>query len=325
MRYTYVLLCVLVLVPASVSARTVYQSLQEQQDRVRIEFGDVSFSIFNQEASVGTPEIDDREVRVLFSHIGELEAQRDIDVLDVLMQYDEKGAGSGILLSDRELFDGLGGDLLYVDTDSDGVTDYAEEYLWNSSVQHAISGNDSFTDGESILKGIDPVSDMPLAIAQFTGKANTFATLTLTYDGEKQAVFSGRLLPQTHGALLGEDGTILSVFLTDRYGYFSIPLDASVFQKNVVIMSAQIGAGGKVFFTSLPIGDDGLVPEGELYTGDELYEVTSHALSDAEGTTDEITSNTYVWVSGGLFLLIVIIISVAINSQVRRNKDIEYQ
>ena len=192
-------------------------------------------------------------------------------VSDVVAQNQE------VLMQVRSDLQKRGGLGLYTDTDKDGVSDYDEVHIYHSDPRNAYTTPGPFTDGQKILRGINPLeatstpvsvqsplTDAPVSTDIFEVDSITSFTLTPSSsapaDTKSNATnsantapvsgtgvaFSGRALPNSFITLYIFSTPIVVTVKTDSAGRWSYKLDKELPDGKHELYVAMVDNSGSI-------------------------------------------------------------------------------
>ena len=172
----------------------------------------------------------------------------------------------------RDELNKRGGLALYTDSDNDGVSDYDEVHLYHTNPYSAHTVPGPLTDGEKILRGIDPLStssapvpaqspltDAPVskdlfevdsivavAITPVPLSATTTSVVATTSAPITGVAFSGRALPNSFVTLYIFSTPIVVTVKTDSSGRWSYKLDKELPDGKHELYVAMVDNSGSI-------------------------------------------------------------------------------
>ena len=161
----------------------------------------------------------------------------------------------------RELIESRQGELVFTDSDQDGVSDYDEIYIYKTNPSKSRTIGDQKTDGEKIQEGINPLSDIEQKISyqdpredkeSFVSENYKVQKIELIKD-EKKLIFEGNALPNTYITLYIYSTPIIVTVKTDQNGQWSYILEQEIENGEHQIYVATVESSGKIIARSNPI------------------------------------------------------------------------
>ncbi|MBI5134243.1 MAG: hypothetical protein HZA81_02545 [Candidatus Taylorbacteria bacterium] len=175
---------------------------------------------------------------------------RSDDIARAFLEFDSK-----ISLQREELVKN-GGDLLYKDSNADGISDYDAIHLYGMDPEKPapVSELDEkrLAPAEKILLGYDPARE-DLVKIQYEEPKESFAPIVETYKVEEvslaegdKVVLKGRALPNTFVTLYIYSTPIVVVVKADEYGEWEYTLDKELETGEHTVYTASVNNSGKI-------------------------------------------------------------------------------
>jgi hypothetical protein len=162
----------------------------------------------------------------------------------------------------RQVIDSREGDMMFADTDQDGLSDYDETYIYKTDPANARTKGTEKTDGEKVREGINPLSDNADKIAYKDPREDKVAYVSSTYrvdkvqlikeEGEKLA-FEGKALPNSHVTLFIYSTPLVATVRTDDSGDWTYETDQKLENGEHQIYVATVDGSGEIVIRSSPI------------------------------------------------------------------------
>lgn len=178
------------------------------------------------------------------------------DIRDTLIRFQE------ILVEKQKIIESRQGEFVFKDSDTDGVSDYDEMYIYKTDpIQAQTKGGDK-TDGQKISEGINPLSDIGEKInyqdprtdkESFVSNSYRVNKVQLLNEEGKKLVFEGTALPNTYITLYIYSTPIIVTVKTDENGVWNYKLDKELENGEHQIYVATVDASGRIVTRSNPI------------------------------------------------------------------------
>jgi hypothetical protein len=176
-------------------------------------------------------------------------------VIQILNEFEQK------LIEKKEILNTREGELIYMDTDQDGVSDYEEIYIYKTDPNNAYTIEGELSDGQKISRGINPLSqtqekkqyqDPRDDRKSFVSDMFTVDKVQLIKD-ENILVFEGIALPNSFITLYIFSTPIIVTVKTDENGLWSYELKEELENGEHKIYVANVDSSGKIVARSNPI------------------------------------------------------------------------
>jgi len=177
-------------------------------------------------------------------------------ITTTLVRYEEKIEEKKALINERE------GELLEQDTDSDGISDYDEKFIYNTNPESAFTVEGELTDAEKIRSGINPTSEDNEPInyqdpredkETFISKIHKLERVELIRDevtSENRLNLRGTALPNSFVTVyIFSTPTIVTV-KTDARGEWSYTLDKELENGEHEVYVATVDNSGRLIARS---------------------------------------------------------------------------
>lgn len=178
------------------------------------------------------------------------------DVRNTLLRFEQ------VLQEKRRIIESRSGDLIFLDTDQDGLSDYDESYVYRTDPAKPRTKGEGRTDGEKVREGIDPLSDSEEKMRYEDPREDKQAYVSSTYkvnkvqllkeNGEKLA-FEGFALPNSYVTLFIYSTPIVVTVKTDASGTWSYELEKELENGEHQMYVATVDNSGKLLARSNPI------------------------------------------------------------------------
>jgi hypothetical protein len=153
------------------------------------------------------------------------------------------------------------GDLVFIDTDTDGLSNYDEMFIYRSNSQNANTVPGELTDGEKVKQGINPLSkifekkqyqDPRDDLTSFVSNAYKIQNIALIKEQNK-LLFEGFALPNSFVTIYIFNRPIITTVKTDQDGRWSVELEQDFENGEHQMYVATIDANGKIIVRSNPV------------------------------------------------------------------------
>jgi hypothetical protein len=222
------------------------------------------------------------------------------DVKQTLIKFQE------VLNQKKEMIESRQGDLVFKDSDNDGISDYDEIYLYKTDPTKAKTKGEGKTDGEKIKEGIDPLSDIEQKITyqdpredkeSFVSDSYTLDKVELLKE-DKALVFDGKALPNSYVTLYIYSTPVVVTIKSDDSGKWSYQLDKELEDGEHQIYVTSVDNSGKIVARSNPI----------LFTKNAEAAVIGIAGSvDSSFTTQNFLKDNFILITLGLLIIVVVL------------------
>lgn len=178
------------------------------------------------------------------------------DVGETLLRFQE------VLVEKQKIVESRQGDLVFKDSDDDGISDYDEVHIYKTDPTNARTKGDGRTDGEKIREGINPLSEVEEKInyqdpredkKSFVSDAYKVSKVQLVKDDNEKLIFEGTALPNTYITLYIYSTPIIVTVKTDKNGAWNYELDKELENGEHQIYAATVDTSGKIVARSNPI------------------------------------------------------------------------
>jgi len=177
------------------------------------------------------------------------------DVKDTLLKFEQ------VLQEKKDIIESRQGEYVFKDTDSDGISDYDEIYIYKTDQNNSKTKGEGKTDGEKIAEGINPLSENEEKINFQDPREDKESFVTSSYKvdkvelvkEEKKLVFEGTALPNTYITLYIFSTPIIVIVKTDANGQWSYALEKELENGEHQIYVATTDTSGKIVARSNPI------------------------------------------------------------------------
>ena len=162
----------------------------------------------------------------------------------------------------KKIIESRQGDLVFKDTDSDGISDYDEIYIYKTNPNNSHTKGEGKTDGEKISEGINPLSDTEEKInfqdpredkESFVSDAYIVDSVELIKNEKETLVFKGVALPNTYITLYIYSTPIIVTIKTNAEGQWNYGLEKEMENGEHQIFVASVDTSGKIVARSNPI------------------------------------------------------------------------
>lgn len=177
-------------------------------------------------------------------------------VQDILLQF------QNVLMEKQKIIESRQGELLFKDSDTDGISDYSEIYIYKTDPNNAQTKGSDKTDGQKISEGINPLSDTGERInyqdprtdkKSFVSSSYRLNKVQLLSEENKRLVFEGTALPNAHITLYIYSTPIIVTVKTDENGVWNYKLDKEIENGEHQIYIATVDISGQIVTRSNPI------------------------------------------------------------------------
>lgn len=177
------------------------------------------------------------------------------DVQDTLSEFQQ------VLNEKKNIIESRQGEYVFKDSDSDGISDYDEIYIYKTDPNNPRTKGEGKTDGEKIAEGINPLSDTDQKINFEDPREDKESFVTSSYKvdkvelikEEKKLVFEGTALPNTYITLYIYSTPIVVTVKTDTNGQWSYSLEKELENGEHQMYVATNDTSGKIVARSNPI------------------------------------------------------------------------
>lgn len=179
------------------------------------------------------------------------------EISAILLNFEE------MLIQKKDIIESRQGALIFQDTDSDGISNYDETYVYKTDPNKAYTvGETGMTDGEKIQAGINPVGDTEAKIEYQDPRADKDSLVSSSYQVKKiqlikedtdKLQFEGTALPNTFVTLYIYSTPILANVKTDENGRWTYQLDKELEDGEHQIYVTTVDTTGKIIVRSSPI------------------------------------------------------------------------
>lgn len=177
------------------------------------------------------------------------------DVRETLLKFQQVLEEKKLIIESRQ------GELVFQDSDTDGISDYDEVYLYKTDPNNARTKESDKTDGEKISEGINPLSDSSEKIAYQDPRDDRDSFVSSSYRVDKvqlikeenKIVFEGNALPNTYITLYIFSTPIVVTVKTDDQGKWNYELKQELENGEHQIYVASVESSGKIIARSNPI------------------------------------------------------------------------
>lgn len=163
----------------------------------------------------------------------------------------------------RSLIIDRGGDLVYKDSDDDGVSDYDEIYIYKTDPNKSKTVDGELNDGEKIQAGINPTSEKEEKINYEDPREDQVAYVSTSYkldsvavvkeEDRKTVLFVGQAIPNSYITLYIYSTPVIVTVKTDDNGDWSYELDKELENGDHELYVATVSNSGKIVARSTSI------------------------------------------------------------------------
>lgn len=177
------------------------------------------------------------------------------DVKETILKFQE------VLEEKKDVVESRQGELVFKDTDGDGISDYDEVYIYKTDPANPKTRGSGKTDGEKIKEGINPLSDSEDKIKyqdpredkeSFVSPAYRVDKVQLVKE-DKKLVFEGVALPNTYITLYIYSTPIVVTVKTDENGKWNYQLEKELEDGEHQMYVASVDTSGKIIARSNPV------------------------------------------------------------------------
>jgi hypothetical protein len=145
------------------------------------------------------------------------------------------------------------GDLMFKDSDDDGLSDFDEIYIYNTDPLNPGTAGSSLNDGENVSLGLNPLSetgesknyeDPRVAVDAYISKAHKIESIEVREDGFIE--ISGTAVPNSYVTVYIFSTPIIVTVKTDNRGRWAYTLDKALEDGNHEIYVATVDNSGKI-------------------------------------------------------------------------------
>lgn len=178
------------------------------------------------------------------------------DVKNSFIRFEE------VLTQKKQIIESREGSLVFQDSDEDGLSDYDELYIYRTDPNNARTREGEKNDGEKILLGLNPLSDVEEQInyqdpredkESFVSSSYKVDKVQLVKEEKEKLVFEGVALPNTFVTLYIYSTPIVVNVKTDDSGTWTYELEQELENGEHQIYVATVDNTGKIVARSNPI------------------------------------------------------------------------
>jgi hypothetical protein len=179
------------------------------------------------------------------------------DVRTTLLRFEQ------VLAEKERVIDSRAGDLVFEDSDQDGLSDYDETYIYKTDPKNAKTKGTGRNDGEKVRDGINPLSDSEEKMAYQDPREDKESYVSSTYKVNKvqlikenersELVFEGVALPNSYITLYIYSTPIIVTVKTDSSGAWTYELEQELEDGEHQMYVATVDNSGKILARSNPI------------------------------------------------------------------------
>lgn len=177
------------------------------------------------------------------------------EVRETLFKFQQKLEEKKLIIESRQ------GDLVFQDSDSDGISDYDEIYIYKTDPSNARTREGDKTDGEKIREGINPLSDAGDKIVFQDPREDKESFVSSSYrldkvqflKEENKIIFDGTAFPNSYITLFIYTNPIIAKVKTDEYGKWKYELKEELKEGEHQIYVTTLESSGKIIIRSKPI------------------------------------------------------------------------
>lgn len=170
----------------------------------------------------------------------------------------------------KEILNNRGGELLFQDTDNDGLSDYDETFIYGTDPANQFTVFGDLSDADKILNGINPLSktNEPMQyedpkIAETVVVSDLYQVTEIevvkkdstsgTTETDKEVVFRGRGLPNSFVTIYIFSTPIVVTVKTDSAGHWTYTLDKELENGDHEMYVTTVNNSGKIIARSNPV------------------------------------------------------------------------
>lgn len=222
------------------------------------------------------------------------------NIKDTLLRFEE------VLQEKKNIIESRQGEYVFKDSDSDGISDYDEIYIYKTDPNKAKTTGEGRTDGEKITDGINPLSETEGKIEFQDPREDKESFVTSSYKvnkvelikNEKKLVFEGTALPNTYITLYIYSTPIIVTVKTDINGQWNYALEKELENGEHQMYVATTDTSGKIVARSNPI----------LFTKSaEAATIGIAGSIDSSTTTQNFLKDNFVLITLGILIAVVIL------------------
>jgi hypothetical protein len=178
------------------------------------------------------------------------------DVRGILTQFEQ------VLNEKREVIESREGDLVFLDSDQDNLSDYDELYVYRTDPNNPKTKEGALSDGEKVREGINPLSDSSDKVLPQDPRNDKDAYVSSTYkvnkvqlirEDRERLVFEGNALPNSYVTLFIYSTPVIATVRTDSSGTWSYELEQELENGEHQMYVATVDSSGKLLARSNPI------------------------------------------------------------------------
>jgi len=161
----------------------------------------------------------------------------------------------------KQIIENKEGEMVYEDTDKDGVSDYDEKYIYDSDPNNPSTSGDGESDGSKISSGKNPKTGENISyqnpqedVTSYVTSAYKLESVTLVKQESKDLIrFEGRALPNSFVTLYIYSTPIIVTVKTNENGDWNYELDKELENGEHQLYVATVNNSGKIIARSNPI------------------------------------------------------------------------
>ncbi len=230
------------------------------------------------------------------------------DITAVLSDLDTQMSAASSTLSS------LNANLLFVDSDKDGLSDYDELYIYHTNPNKAVTTpmtgtTTQLTDGQKVLAGIDPLTNLPFA-SQEDAKTSTvpvnpafsISKVSLQKNQNGNVIqMSGRALPNAIVTIYLYSTPIIVSVKADSSGVWTYTFDKELDNGQHVAYATEVNNSGKIVARSSALD---FTKSAEAATIDSV----SNQPAPAQSTRPSLLSGKAIYIFAGVFILVSLLV-----------------
>ena len=215
-----------------------------------------------------------------------------------------------------------GGDLLYKDTNNDGISDYDSTYVYNidpiKPTPKTVYEGREITAGEKITLGFDPKETTLVKISPEEPVASDikptsfYKVENIKLTSDKKITITGKFLPNSFVTIYVYSTPIIVTVKTDINGEWEYTLDKELDDGEHTIYTATVNNTGKIIAKSPAFT---FIKTAEAAT----LETISPIQTQTEDTRPGIFSGNNLYTITGLFILIIFSTLIIVGINTRKN------